>query len=1019
MNDEDQEMQCTDVPLEPPREIVPAMNLKITDDYNLTLQEISRNFPETDNHYVRGYIRIYPNSSEVRTKIIEYLDKNEKEYVLSEAPTERPIKIVIKGVPPDHCREKITQELESLNFKVIRINHLRNYRLKTLHPIVLVELAKTPNVEEIFKINKVNLLKVTIEAYRKKQRATTAQTFIIAQGIPRPDWLHGKLQNPFQSSGGTAIFVKNNIPHHEIIPPTLHYVEATVVALDLNNSEKITLTSIYVPHSSDPGMFTFDIENLIQVSRNQIICGDYNAHHISWGCASTNHRGATLMNFVNSAGLEILAPSTPTRFGTNSASTIDLAIVREFLYPYDIISLPELSSDHNPILLNFYFKFSIPSINGKTKTNWNKFRNHINLDEKLNNLVINSPNDLNLLVEKFETQIIDAKIAASNPVSNSQTYIDPRIRELNNERNFVRKMFQRLRNPALKTKLNQLNKRINKLNDKIEDENYLDTLINVNTEDGTFWNFSRSFKRKKNNIPTLKGPASIAQTNSEKANCLADSLENQFKLNDLQHTETEAIVGNSVNCFLNTTPNHFNNFPPTSNEELINCIKKLKKNKAPGYDGINNKIILNLPHSSITTLKIITDNIMKFGYFPTRWKTATIIPILKPGKDPTDPVSYRPISLLPSISKIAEHIILSRLNDCLEENNILIPEQFGFRKKLSTTHQLLRVTEYIQEGLNNKLKTGAVFLDIQKAFDRVWQDGLIHKLINYNIPPYLIKIFHSYLTNRNFAVRVENELSHTKFIKAGVAQGSKIGPVLFALFINDMPKQFNTILSIFADDTAILARNKNHNYIQIALNRHLKTLEDWFTKWKIQINAGKTEAIMFTNSLNYPLPIKINNQIIPWSQECKYLGVILDKRLTWKPHFLYIKKKFRELTRKFYPLIARNSKMTRNNKLLIYTAYLRPVLSYACPVWGYAAKSNIKLLEKEQNLLIRNICHAKWYFLNRDIYNTINYPSLKTFIKKLSVNFFNSLDNHSNEAVRNIPVYTPTLNIKRPRNVLI
>ncbi|GBN36250.1 RNA-directed DNA polymerase from mobile element jockey [Araneus ventricosus] len=228
---------------------------------------------------------------------------------------------------------------------------------------------------------------------------------------------------------------------------------------------------------------------------------------------------------------------------------------------------------------------------------------------------------------------------------------------------------------------------------------------------------------------------------------------------------------------------------------------------------------------------------MKFGHIPTKWKTATIIPILKPGKDPTDPVSYRPISLLPSISKIAEHIILSRLNDFLEENNILIPDQFGFRKNLSTTHQLLRVTEYIQEGLNNKLKTGAVFFDIQKAFDRVWQDGLIHKLINYNTPHYLVKIFHSYLSNRIFAVRVNNELSHTKIIKAGVAQGSKSGPILFALYINGMPKQHNTLLSIFADDTAILARNKNHNYIHLALNKHLKKLEDWFAKWKIQINA--------------------------------------------------------------------------------------------------------------------------------------------------------------------------------------
>ncbi|GBO39452.1 RNA-directed DNA polymerase from mobile element jockey [Araneus ventricosus] len=729
-------------------------------------------------------------------------------------------------------------------------------------------------------------------------------------------------------------------------------------------------------------MFTLDIENLIQLGPNQIICGDYNAHHTSWGCYNDNPRGIRLLNFVNSAGIEILAPTTPTRFGNNSSSTIDLAIVREFLYPYDIISLPELSSDHNPVLLNFYFKYSIPSTNGKMKTNWNKFRHQINNAEDIYNISINSPAELDSLVDKFESQILDAKIAASSPITNLQTYIDPRIRELNNERNFVRKMFQRLTDPALKTKLNQLNKKITKLNDKIETESQINTLINVTTVDGSFWNLTSRFNKKRHNIPTLNGPASIAVTNKEKANCLADSLEKQFQLNDIHCEETETVVGNSIEGFLNTTPNIFNDFPPTHTDELINCIKKLKKNKAPGYDNISNKIILNLPLNSIYTLQKITDSIMKFGHFPTRWKTATIIPILKPGKDPTDPVSYRPISLLPSISKIAEHIILSRLNEFLEENNILMPEQFGFRKNLSTTHQLLRVTEYIQEGLNNKLKTGAVFLDIQKAFDRVWQDGLIHKLIKYNTPRYLVKIFHSYLSNRIFAVRVRSGLSNTKIIKAGVAQGSKIGPILFALYINDMPKQHNTLLSIFADDTAILARNKNHNFIHLALKKHLKTLEDWFAKWKIQINAGKTEAIMFSNSLNYPLPIKINKQIIPWSQECKYLGVILDKRLTWKSHFLHIKKKFRAAARKFYPLISRNSKLNRNNKLLIYTAYLRPVLTYACPVWGYAAKSNIKILENQQNYVIRMISKANWYFLNKDIYHSLNYPTFNSFIKK-------------------------------------
>ncbi|GBO43499.1 RNA-directed DNA polymerase from mobile element jockey [Araneus ventricosus] len=239
---------------------------------------------------------------------------------------------------------------------------------------------------------------------------------------------------------------------------------------------------------------------------------------------------------------------------------------------------------------------------------------------------------------------------------------------------------------------------------------------------------------------------------------------------------------------------------------------------------------------------------MTLGHFPTGWKTATVVPILKPGKDPTDTTSYRPISLLPSLSKIAEHLILKRLNNYLKENNVLCPEQFGFREKLSTSHQLIRVVEYVREGFANKQKTGAVFLDIQKAFDMVWQDGLIHKLIHYKTPSYLIKLIDSYLLERKFAVRVNNELSSTKNINARVAQGSKIGPTLFALYINDIPKQFNTLLCMYADDTAILARNKNPNYIQIALNRHLKALEDWFIKWKIEINVSKTEAIMFANA---------------------------------------------------------------------------------------------------------------------------------------------------------------------------
>ncbi|GFU06071.1 RNA-directed DNA polymerase from mobile element jockey [Trichonephila clavipes] len=160
------------------------------------------------------------------------------------------------------------------------------------------------------------------------------------------------------------------------------------------------------------------------------------------------------------------------------------------------------------------------------------------------------------------------------------------------------------------------------------------------------------------------------------------------------------------------------------------------------------------------------------------WKTAVVIPILKPDKNSALAESYRPISLLPVLSKLAEKVILARLNDHLERENILIPEQHGFRPRLSTSHQLLRVVEFIKEGNNKDECTAAVFLDIQKAFDRVWPTGLLFKLITYKIPPPLIYLLNSYISDRSFTVKINRTFSQLKKINAGVAQGSILAPTL-------------------------------------------------------------------------------------------------------------------------------------------------------------------------------------------------------------------------------------------------
>ncbi|GFU02594.1 probable RNA-directed DNA polymerase from transposon X-element [Trichonephila clavipes] len=328
-------------------------------------------------------------------------------------------------------------------------------------------------------------------------------------------------------------------------------------------------------------------------------------------------------------------------------------------------------------------------------------------------------------------------------------------------------------------------------------------------------------------------------------------------------------------------------------------------------------MLKNFPIKLILILTILINKILKFNHFPDNWKEAIIFPINKPGKDPHLASSYRPISLLSTIGKLTESIILHRLKNFINENNILNPNQYGFTNMLSTLHPLLRLTENISEGFQKKKSMGAVFLDIQKAFDRVWTNGLTFKLITFNIPHPLIHLIHSYLTNRSFRIRINETLSNEHSVSAGCPQGSLLGLLLFNLYINDIPDYSLTKINLYADNTAIHATYKKLETISFALNKHLLLLQNFYDKWKISINVEKSTAIIFTKKQSLPPPIIMYNTQIPWSQEAKYLGIIFDTHLTWKQHIYYVRDKFRKIMFKLYPLIGRNSHLSIENKVLL------------------------------------------------------------------------------------------------------
>lgn len=682
-----------------------------------------------------------------------------------------------------------------------------------------------------------------------------------------------------------------------------------------------------------------------------------------------------------------------------------------------------ISSDHSPVKLDISLQAKIGCTNNTT-TNWTRYGELLARTD----LILPSikcTNDIDNEVDRLTRNIIEACEQASVPkLPNSYKESIPRAtKQLIRDKNKLRRSWQRTRDPLYKLEVNRLQKRINKELYEHRNQSWNEFLTELTPEDNSLWRIHKFFKKK--DQPSIKGPIAtlngISYTDLDKAEAIACELETQFQLNaDLVDKDTEEEVSEFITNLANTTVLE-SNFPKLPPSDLKSKINKLKPNKAPGLDKISNKMLKALPDNIIIFLFKIIQAIFIFSHFPKSWKTAVINPIPKPGLDHSKAKNYRPIALLSSLSKLAEAYILEDVKVHCRANNILINEQFGFRTGHSTVHQLNRVTETILGGLLLKKFTGAVFLDISKAFDRIWHDALLYKLNECFFPAYMLKIIASYLNNRCFNVKINTSYSDIRSIKAGVPQGSLLGPLLFCLYTNDIPKppRPNTKVALFADDTAVLSTDEDSIYICEELELYLEDLADWYVSWKIQVNPNKSAAIIFSrNKRPDTFNIKMSGKPISWVDHVKYLGVTLDSHLTWMAHINLIRAKAQVALAKLYPIMRKRSKFSISNKMIIYKMAIRSILAYAWPVWGYASKSNIKRLEVFQNKALRIIVNAPWFVRNEVIRRDLEIPTITVYIKEIAKRFFTKVDNHTNPLISSLS-YIPAIKGRRPRNLLL
>ncbi|KAJ4427459.1 hypothetical protein ANN_25104 [Periplaneta americana] len=337
-------------------------------------------------------------------------------------------------------------------------------------------------------------------------------------------------------------------------------------------------------------------------------------------------------------------------------------------------------------------------------------------------------------------------------------------------------------------------------------------------------------------------------------------------------------------------------------------------------------------------------------YFPQEWKCAIITAIAKPRKDPILPQNYRPISLLDYFGKILERLLLSRLNPLLNTPERIHHEQFGLKNLHSNKEPLFILTSYIQDGFNQQ-HTVATFLDIEQAFDTVWHDGLLYKLLKLNIPNVYIQFISKYLYNRTFRVRCGSSLSSSRVIEAGIPQESVLRPTLYSIYVQDLPKKPECLHMLYADDTVLYTRHYNIIFTCQQMQAALDLLTQWSTKWRIKINGTKSQAVVFTKRFPHlPQELTVQQQNIPFNSAAKYLGVYLDRRLTYRQHIGLIRDRAFQRFMLLYPLFK--SRISLKVKVLLYTCLIRSYMLYACEIWSNTHIRHIKRLDGIQ----RSVC---------------------------------------------------------------
>ena len=394
----------------------------------------------------------------------------------------------------------------------------------------------------------------------------------------------------------------------------------------------------------------------------------------------------------------------------------------------------------------------------------------------------------------------------------------------------------------------------------------------------------------------------------------------------------------------------------TSAAEIVNTCKSFKPKTSSDADGIQQNIVLSDIDILAPVLAHLINVSQKTGVFPDKGKIARVIPVYKNKGSKTSFDNYRPISLLPVFSKIIEKLIYNKVFEFLVRYQILFETQYGFRKQRNTTHATLDFVKTIEEAIESNEYAIGVFCDLSKAFDTLNHEILLRKLDHYGIRGKANMWFRSYLADRRQYVELNSKKSSTLPLPTGVPQGSILGPLLFLIYINDLPSVAKLKCVSFADDSNFLTQGNDLAALTKSLTEELKHISDFFKANQLKLNAKKTKMVIFRKTKLPPNHQEMNVYLegvkLDKDESAEFLGITIDSTLTWDKHCSNVANK-----------ISRHNGMLNRVKhmlppcslRLLYHSFIQPHIQYALPAWGGCSAQNKKRIVSIQKRAIRTI----------------------------------------------------------------